>query len=110
MERDQEIELRKERESFFTTTAHELRTPLTLIISPLQDLLTRINSSHPFYGKLSLILKYALGLQTQTDRLLYIQKIEAGMVKLQLSEININHLLDDIAQDFVILAQNKYKL
>ena len=107
MERDQEIELRKERESFFTTTAHELRTPLTLIISPLQDLLNRINSSHPFYGKLSLILKYALGLQTQTDRLLYIQKIEAGMVKLQLSEININHLLDDIAQDFVILAQKQ---
>ena len=29
------------------------------------------------------------------------------MVKLQLSEININHLLDDIAQDFVILAQKQ---
>ena len=107
MERDQEIELRKERELFFTTTAHELRTPLTLIISPLQDLLNRINPSHPFYGKLSLMLKYALGLQTQTDRLLYIQKIEAGMVKLQLSEININQLLDDIAHNFVILAEKQ---
>ena len=36
MERNKEVELRKEREAFFTMAAHELRTPLTLILSPLR--------------------------------------------------------------------------
>ena len=55
MERNKEVELRKEREAFFTMAAHELRTPLTLILSPLRELLSKITPAHPFYSRLSAV-------------------------------------------------------
>lgn len=107
MERNKEIELRKERENFFTMAAHELRTPLTLILAPLRELLLKIPPSHPFYAKLSMMFKYAEGLHTLTDRLLYIQKAEAGMVKLRLSQVDMEGLLTDVAQGFQPLAAER---
>lgn len=107
MERNKEIELRKEREDFFTMAAHELRTPLTLILAPLRELLHKTPASHPFYAKLSMMFKYAEGLHTLTDRLLYIQKAEAGMVKLRLSQVDVEALLVDVAQGFQSLAAER---
>lgn len=107
MERNKEIELRKEREAFFAMAAHELRTPLTLILSPLRELLSKMSSSHPFYARLSVMFKYAEGLHTLTDRLLYIQKAEAGMVKLRLSAIDMPFLLEDVAEGFRSLASER---
>lgn len=104
MERNKEVELRKEREVFFAMAAHELRTPLTLILSPLRELLSKITPSHPFYGRLSVMFKYAEGLHSLTDRLLYIQKAEAGMVKLRLSAVDVTSLLEDVAEGFRLLA------
>ena len=107
MERNKEIELRKERENFFTMAAHELRTPLTLILAPLRELLSKTPASHPFYAKLSMMFKYAEGLHTLTDRLLYIQKAETGMVKLCLSQLDMKTLLLDVAQGFQSLAAER---
>ena len=107
MERNKEVELRKEREVFFAMAAHELRTPLTLILSPLRELLSKITPSHPFYGRLSVMFKYAEGLHTLTDRLLYIQKAEAGMVKLRLSAVDVLSLMRDVAEGFQPLAAER---
>lgn len=107
MERNKEIELRKERENFFTMAAHELRTPLTLILAPLRELLSKTPASNPSYAKLSMMFKYAEGLHTLTDRLLYVQKAEAGMVKLRLSQVDVEALLVDVAQGFQPLAAER---
>lgn len=107
MERNKEVELRKEREAFFTMAAHELRTPLTLILSPLRELLFKITPAHPFYSRLSVMFKYAEGLHTLTDRLLYIQKAEAGMVKLRLSAVDVLSLMRDVAEGFQPLAAER---
>ena len=107
MERNKEVELRKERENFFTMAAHELRTPLTLILAPLRELLSKTPASNPSYAKLSMMFKYAEGLHTLTDRLLYVQKAEAGMVKLRLSEVDVEALLVDVAQGFQSLAAER---
>lgn len=107
MERNKEVELRKERENFFTMAAHELRTPLTLILAPLRELLSKTPTSNPSYAKLSMMFKYAEGLHTLTDRLLYVQKAEAGMVKLRLSEVDVEALLVDVAQGFQSLAAER---
>lgn len=107
MERNKEVELRKEREAFFTMAAHELRTPLTLILSPLRELLSKITPAHPFYNRLSVMFKYAEGLHTLTDRLLYIQKAEAGMVKLRLSAVDVLSLMRDVAEGFQPLAAER---
>ena len=50
------------------------------------------------------MFKYAEGLHTLTDRLLYIQKAEAGMVKLRLSKIDVLSLMKDVSEGFHSLA------
>lgn len=107
LEHNKEVELRKGRETFFAMAAHELRTPLTLMLAPLRELIARSAVSDPSYGKLIMMYKYAQGLHTLTDRLLYIQKIEAGMVQLRLSYINIADLMKDVASAFQSLADER---
>lgn len=107
LERDKEKQIRMERENFFTNTAHELRTPLTLILSPLQEILGKINPQDELYQKLSLIYRNGTSLHTLVDQLLYVQKIEAGMVKLRLSKADINILAKETCQTFQELAASK---
>lgn len=107
LEREKEHQIRLERENFFTSAAHELRTPLTLILSPLQELLQQIKPSELIYNKLLLMYKNGSSLHTLVDHLLYVQKIEAGMVKLRLSEVDIVGLVRDTADSFKQLAEMK---
>lgn len=100
LEREKEHQIRVERENFFTGVAHELRTPLTLILAPVQELMKRYSPSEDFYKKLQLIYKNATSLHTLVDQLLYIQKIEAGMVRLQLSETDLVQLVRNVSEPF----------
>ena len=59
----------------------ELRTPLTLILSPLQELLGTVRPSDTVYTKLAAMYRNGTSLQTLVDHLLYVQKIEAGILK-----------------------------
>lgn len=104
IEREKEQQIRGERENFFTCVAHELRTPLTLVLSPLQELLHRKTKDDPDYKVLSLIYENSNSLHRLVDDLLSVQKIEAGMMKLSLSEVNIVALLKDIADTFRQIA------
>lgn len=105
MERDKEKQIRMERENFFTNAAHELRTPLTLILSPISELLHAVNPAEPIYAKLSMIYRNGESLHTLVDQLLYVQKIEAGMVKLRISEADVVNLVQEIADSFRALAE-----
>lgn len=104
LEREKERQIRMERENFFTSAAHELRTPLTLILAPLQELLEHIKASDPLYSKLYTMYKNSSSLHTLVDQLLYVQKIEAGMVKLRLSEADIVELVREVAESFRQMA------
>lgn len=108
LERDKEKQLRVERENFFTNTAHELRTPLTLIISPLHEIISKLRPDHELFPKLNLIYQNSSALHDLTDQLLYIQKMEAGMVKLQLSETDVVSLVAETCKAFQPLAVNKH--
>lgn len=105
LERDKEKQIRMERENFFTNTAHELRTPLTLILSPLQELLHTLQPTDAMYPKLQTIYQNSASLHTLVDHLLYVQKIEAGMVELHLSETDIVELTQGVATSFRQLAE-----
>lgn len=107
VERDKEKQIRVEREKFFISAAHELRTPLTLILSPLQELLSTIRPADAFYNKLVSIYRNGTSLQTLVNHLLYVQKIEAGMVKLQISKTDIIGLAKQITNSFRELANAK---
>lgn len=107
VERDKEKQIRMERENFFTNAAHELRTPLTLILSPLQELLGAVHPSDTAYNKLADMYRNGTSLQTLVDHLLYVQKIEAGMIKLRLSKVDIVVLAKQISDSFRELAKVK---
>lgn len=107
VERDKEKQIRIERENFFTNAAHELRTPLTLILSPLQELLGAVHPSDTVYNKLAAMYRNGTSLQTLVDHLLYVQKIEAGMIKLRLSKVDIVVLAKQISDSFRELAKVK---
>ena len=107
LEREKERQIRVERENFFTGVAHELRTPLTLILAPLQELMKQSNPLDDFYKKLQVMYKNATSLHTLIDHLLYVQKIEAGMVKLQLSETDLVQVVKNVAEPFWQMAEIK---
>ena len=87
--------------------AHELRTPLTLILAPLQELMKQCNPLDDFYKKLQVMYKNAASLHTLVDQLLYVQKIEAGMVRLQLSETDLVQLVCNVSEPFRQMAEIK---
>lgn len=105
MEREREHQILLERENFFTSAAHELRTPLTLILSPLQELLKQTPPSVPIYNKLLTMYKNGTSLHTLVDHFLYLQKIEAGMVKLHLCEADVVEFVKDIVDSFHEIAE-----
>ena len=105
LEREKERQMRMERENFFTGVAHELRTPLTLILAPLQELMKQCNPLETFYKKLQVMYKNASSLHTLIDHLLYVQKIEAGMVKLQLSEADLVEVIKSVSEPFRQMAE-----
>lgn len=107
LEREKEKQIREERENFFTCVAHELRTPLTLVLSPLQELLHRKSTADPDYKTLSLMYENGNSLQHLVNDLLSVQKIEAGMMKLCLSEINAVALLKETANSFRQMAVSR---
>lgn len=105
LEHEKEIQIRKERENFFTNAAHELRTPLTLILSPLQRLLYKVKPSDVIYDSLKVMYKNGTSLHTLVDELLYLQKAEAGMVKLKLTETDLAKVVKAVTDSFIQLAE-----
>lgn len=107
LEREKEKQISRERENFFTNVSHELRTPLTLILSPLQELLQTERLSQTLQNKLSLVYNNATSLSTLVNQLLYVQKIEAGMVQLHLSKVDIVALVRKVMASFLQMAEIK---
>ena len=107
LERNAERHIREERENFFMNAAHELRTPLTLILAPIHDIMKSITPSDNWFDSFSRLHKNCLSLQTLVDRLLYVQKIEGGMIKLHLSESNIKEIVSRVANPFLQMAMVK---
>lgn len=107
LEREKEKQISRERENFFTNVSHELRTPLTLILSPLQELLQTERLSQDLQNKLSLVYNNATSLSTLVNQLLYVQKIEAGMVQLHLSKVEIVALVRKVMASFQQMAEIK---
>lgn len=105
LEREKEKQINRERGNFFTNVSHELRTPLTLILSPLQELLQTDHLLPALHEKLSLVYDNASSLSTLVNQLLYVQKIEAGMVQLHLSEVDIVPLVKKVMASFKQMAE-----
>ena len=93
---DQE-ELGKSKLRFFTNVAHEFRTPLTIIIGHIESLLQSQIFEPRLYRKLMLIYKSATNMQQLTDELLDFRKHEQGYMKIQASEHDLIHFLQELS-------------
>lgn len=107
IERNNEKRLREERENFFMNAAHELRTPLTLVLSPLKGLLSQKGTSDKDYQTLNMMLESGHSLQRLVDDLLCVQKIDAGMMKLKISKIDIVSVVKEVVESFKQLAGSR---
>ena len=108
--RTKEEEIHQNRLGFFTNIAHELQTPLTLIMGSAERFLYKNNTNSeqkesPYF--LKLIHQQASRLTYLVHQLMEFRKVEAGFFKNQFSYLNISELLNNLAEPFVLLSEQK---
>lgn len=105
IERDKEHELAEMKARFFTNISHELRTPLTLIMAPVKELI-KDNALPQFVKKqLETVNQQAQHLYELISQLLDLRKVEAGQMKLQVSDNNISNFTEQVVERFKPFAQ-----
>lgn len=91
---------------FFTNISHEFRTPLSLIIGPLEKLMMDDQRSH-FSHYYKTISRNANRLMNLINELMNFRKVESGTLKLQVAPGNITAFIDEIADEFIDLAEER---
>ena len=92
---------------FFTNISHELRTPLTLIKSPIEELKKneRLTPSGKEY--LSLIDNNAKKMLQLVNQILDFRKVQNGKMKMHISYVDLNEVLEMFRQEYRIHAQER---
>jgi signal transduction histidine kinase/DNA-binding response OmpR family regulator/ligand-binding sensor domain-containing protein len=92
---------------FFTNISHELKTPLTLIVSPLEEMLRRRIGDSTLQSTFSMMHRNAVRLLSMINQLLDIRKVEAGLMRMEVSEGNIVQFVGEIYLSFRELANQR---
>lgn len=108
-EKNQQLEeLDRLRAGFLANVSHELRTPLSLIIAPLEDILSQRANVAPEMGQtLNLVRKNADRLRSLVDDLLDVVRIDHGVMRLDVEEIDAREFLQHIVRTLVPMAEDK---
>lgn len=86
---------------FFSNISHEFRTPLTLMLSPLEDLLTRgLDSSAEQRQDLEMAHRNGLRLLKLVNTLLDFARIEAGRIQASYVSTDLAAFTSDLASSF----------
>jgi signal transduction histidine kinase/ligand-binding sensor domain-containing protein/DNA-binding response OmpR family regulator len=92
---------------FFTNISHEIRTPLTLIVGPLEKILSNDLSKEEIRDNLKLVSRNTKNLDKLISQLLDFRKLEAGNLKLELTESDIVAFVENIVHSFHDLSVEK---
>lgn len=92
---------------FNSDTAHELKTPLTILRGELSLALQNTKKPEEFAQVISSALDEVIRLSDIVETILELSRAEVGNLKLNLNYINISKIIDDIAEDAEILAEEK---
>lgn len=110
-----EFEKREKRETeelaqaklrFFTNISHEFRTPITLILGQADILLKSYNIPPLVYSKILNIHKNARNMTELITELLDFRKQEQGGLKLEISQLDIVHFIEESYAEFNEYAIN----
>lgn len=99
-------ELDKVKTKFFANISHEFRTPLTLIIGPLSKLMNEATTS-TLQKQYEIMLRNAHRLLRLINQLLDLSSIDAGYLKLKVSEGDINNYVHQIFDTFALRAERQ---
>jgi signal transduction histidine kinase len=100
-------ELDRLKTQFFSNVSHELRTPLALILGPAERVLADLGPDDPNRRQLEVILRNAHVLMGHVNDLLDTSKIEAAMLELDYTELDLSHLVRLAANSFETLAVDR---
>jgi len=102
-------ELDRLKSNFLATMSHELRTPLTSVIGYSEMMLEGLGGPLTAEQReyLSIIMEKGENLLQLITSILDISKIEAGRVRLVLSEVDVGQLLKDAVATILPLARKK---
>ena len=112
--RIKEMNIKKQEEiyqskmEFFTNVIHDIRTPLTLILSPLEELLSR-KETELFQSELNMMNRNGKRLLNNVNQLMDFQKIEKeGETATLIESIDVIQELTNMKEDFQSIAESKY--
>ena len=100
-------ELDRMKTQFFSNVSHELRTPLALILGPAERVLSDLGPDDPHRRQLEVILRNARVLMGHVNDLLETSTIEAAMLELGYTELDLSHLVRVVASSFETLAHDR---
>lgn len=101
------MEMDQMKTRFFSNVSHEFRTPLTLIIGPLEDILSREDLSEKNRVTMERMHRNAVRLLGLVNQLLDLSKLDAGSMKLEMSESDILRFSRLIVSSFQPLADRR---
>jgi len=104
---EQIMEMDQLKTRFFTNISHEFRNPLTLILSPLEDMLTKKELTEKNRITMERMHRSALRLLALINQLLDLSKIDSGSMKLELFESDLYRFLMIIFNSFIPMAERK---
>lgn len=90
---------------FFTNISHELRTPLTLIKGPIQELKEKEQLSDKGKQYLNLMEKSTEQMLQLVNQILDFRKIQNGKLRLHVSQIELNKLIENFHKEFMVISQ-----
>lgn len=91
---------------FFAAIAHEIRPPLTLILSPLNNLITK-NRDISLTSTYNLMYKNGVRLLQLVNEIMDLRAVEFGKKKLHIRETNITVFVRELKNSFNNLAEEK---
>ena len=92
---------------FFTNVSHELRTPLSLIKGPVEELKTTEKLSPTGREYLELIERNSNKMLQLVNQILDFRKIQNGKMRLHVSFVDINRMIETLMGEFKVLADEK---
>ncbi len=94
---------------FFSNISHEIKTPLTLLAGPTNILLERFKGNPEISSKLSLMQRQSRKIYQLIEQVQDFRRADVGALKMDYTRFSFNAFIQELTQDFKILASNDNK-
>jgi len=104
-EQERQEEFHQSKIRMFTNFSHELRTPLTLVLSPLEEIMKRVEVGGNLKNSLQLIYNNAQRLLLLVNQLMDLRKNQVGSMQLCISKDDLFQFVQEIYIAFNQIAE-----